>query len=214
MASRGKQLCAMSKKRTPLGQLSVNVTTKKSTTSDNHLLPKPDFNQRMDKMERYLTNLRTPEQMRKMSDESLSRLDGPFYSSNVDENTLDNNENLDDTGPQLDEDDVPGGNDENPAGIVHFGNLGFMNFIEPTNDKEKTGTNSEDESQANKRVENETTPVNVSQRVSPIDITERAPGDKGNNSAADGSSRRRVFGSPKKQTYTTKSLKRIRVETK
>ena len=34
VTSRGKQLCAMSKKRTPLGQLSVNVTTKKSTTSN------------------------------------------------------------------------------------------------------------------------------------------------------------------------------------
>ena len=229
MASRGKQLCAMSKKRTPLGQLSVNVTTNKSTTSDNHL-PKPNFNQRMDKMNRFLNNLRTPEQMRRMSDESFSQIDGPFYGSNVDENTFDNNENLDDTRPQLDEDAAPGGknlddtepqldkdaapggNDKNPTGIVHFGNLGFMNFIEPTNDKEKTGINSEDERQANKRVENETTPVNVSQRVSAIDITERAPGDKENDSAVVGSSRRRVFGSPKKQTNTTKSLKRIRVE--
>ena len=66
MDSRAKKLIALAQKRTPLSLLSPN------------LLPKPQFDLKMKKCERFIRNHRTQQEMRDMSDKSLDDIEKQY----------------------------------------------------------------------------------------------------------------------------------------
>ena len=135
MESRGKKVLGLAKKRTPLSTLSLN------------LLPRPSFNLAMDKCERFLNNLRTPDDIRRMDPHELENLENMYDTDNniveVAQEALlyqDTNDVHDDAGGPVGS-PQPCTSKKQVSGHVSFGPLGFMN---QATDKDCNGKDSAD----------------------------------------------------------------------
>ena len=173
----------------------------------------PRFSEEMDKCERYLNNLRTEQEIRRMSDESLTRLDDVAMYTNkvvVHDSREDTENRFDDESEQVGEEEKEEENEDTNcgAGIVHFGNVGFMNFVDSSKNDNTQNTETNGKVDAIERLENETTPAAVGKTVVPVEETSI---DRNKNSS-NFSSGRRLFRSPqklRKSTALTHKLNRL-----